>query len=51
MEPRFKNRDEYEKWKAEKIRGTAESNDQEKKAADPGVLAQPEPKQSAADSI
>jgi DNA-directed RNA polymerase subunit RPC12/RpoP len=51
MTPHFKDRDEYERWKAEKRRETAESKEREpdKKVADPGVLAQPEPKQSAAD--
>lgn len=50
MEPKFKTRAEYEKWKSEKLRKAAESSErkQDKKAADPEVLPDSESKESIA---
>lgn len=50
---RFENREEYEKWKVEKLRETAEATERkrDKKTADPEVLTEPEPKQSAANLV
>lgn len=49
MEPKFKNRDEYEKWKIEKLREASEANKKkpDQKKPNPELLA--EPKEGLAD--